>query len=430
MLLVYAAKGVRAKALCCYYYKSMRLVQVKTKPIIIVKKRRFLRWTALVLAVIIAIGAFNYLRPLPNATLSLNLPKVPQATKSVVTWPSLGEATFSAEGYDFMFSNAPPKPVSTASMAKVITVLCVLEKRPLKLGETGPTLTMTADDVMRLQQQYDQGGSHLAISEGEQLTEYQMLQAIMLPSANNIADSLAVWAFGSLEQYQKYAQDFVQRHGMLQTHIGPDASGFDPSTTSTTSDLTKLGTLALANPVVMQVAGTKSAAFKTAGEVYNVDTLLGNGILTGLKTGSNDGNSGGFIFTSNVKKGNQSIDIVGAIVNAESASSAVAYSEKLAASIANNFEVVSYTRAGQRIGTAKTAWGASAIVVATQDTTIVRWSENKLWHVEQLTPTTATQKKQIGTIRISTNGSKATTPISIIIPATPPSIVWRITHFR
>jgi len=252
----------------------------------------------------------------------------------------------------------------------------------------------------------------------------------MLPSANNIADSLAIWAFGSLDQYQKYAQDFVQRHGMLQTHIGPDASGFDPSTTSTTEDLTKLGTLALANPVVMQIAGTSSATFKTAGEVFNIDTLLGNGILNGLKTGSNDGNSGGFIFTSTTKKGNQPVNIVGSIVNAGSSSNAVAYSEKLAASIANNFEVVNYTRAGQKIGTAVTDWGASAVIVADKDTSIVRWSDDKLWHVEQLTPTTATQKKQVGNISIRTNGSKASTSISISVPASLPPTMWRITHFR
>lgn len=430
MFLVYAPAGLRAKAVYCYYYDSMRLVRVKPKPIIIVKKRRVLRVTIATLVIIIAVGTFNYLRPLQNAQITLDLPALADVTAPVVAWPTIGEATFSAVGYDFELSNAQPKPVPTASMAKVITALSVLEKRPLKLGETGPSLTMTAGDMARLQQQYDQGGSHLAISEGETLTEYQMLQAIMLPSANNIADSLAVWAFGSLDQYKSYAQDFVKRHGMLQTHIGPDASGFDPSTTSTTADLTKLGTLALGNPVIMQIAGTKSAIFKTAGEVYNTNSLLGGGVLNGLKTGSNEGNSGGFIFTSTVKKDRRSISIVGAIVNAGSSPNAVAEAEKLAASARDNFEVVHYTKVGQQVGTAKTAWGSTAAVVATKDTKVIRWKANKVWHVEQLTPIDATKKGQVGTLAVRTNGSKATTPLAIMSPVPAPSVFWRLTHFR
>jgi len=408
----------------------MRLVQVKPKVVIVVKKRRFLRASLCVLLLVSGVGVFNYLRPLPDAKITFDLPVLPNVSAPAVDWPELGEATFSAQGYDFVISNADPKPVSTASMAKVITALCVLEKRPLKLGETGPTLTMTAADTARLQQQYDQGGSHLAISEGEKLTQYQMLQAIMLPSANNIADSLAIWAFGSLDQYQKYAQDFVQRQGMPQTHIGPDASGFYPSTTSTTADLTTLGKLALRNPVIMQIAGTKSATFETAGEVFNVDTLLDDGILTGLKTGSNDGNTGGFIFTSKTKIAGQSINVVGAIVNAGSAANAVSESEKLAASIAHNFYAVKFTRAGQKIGIAKTAWGSSTAIESAKDTSIVRWSANKLWHVEQLIPTTGTKAGQIGTVSVRTNGSKDTSPIIITNPAAAPSKLWRLTHFR
>lgn len=409
---------------------SMRLVQVKPKPVVVIRKRYTLRGIAYLLVIITAIGAFNYFRPLPNAQVSLALPALPGASKVNLAWPETGSATVAAIGYDFSVSNAEPKPISTASMAKVITVLCVLEKRPLKLGETGPTLTMTADDVSRLQQQYDQGGSHLAISEGEHLTQYQMLQAIMLPSANNIADSLAIWAFGSLENYQKYAQDYVQKHGMLHTHIGPDASGFDPSTTSTTSDLTTLGKLAADNPVIMQVAGTKNATFETAGEVYNTDTLLGDGILTGLKTGSNEGNSGGFIFTSAAKKDSRNITIVGAIVDAGSSSNAVAEAERLASSVGGNFDVVNYTKAGEQVGRYTTAWGSSGVLSAKLSTSVVRWRANRLWHIEQLTPTTATQSGQIGTLTIQTNGSKASTPIIITDPAPAPSIVWRITHFR
>jgi D-alanyl-D-alanine carboxypeptidase (penicillin-binding protein 5/6) len=40
---------------------------------------------------------------------------------------------------------------------------------------------------------------------GEELSEYQALQALLLPSANNIAETLARWAFGSIDAYNAYA---------------------------------------------------------------------------------------------------------------------------------------------------------------------------------------------------------------------------------
>jgi hypothetical protein len=33
----------------------------------------------------------------------------------------------------------------------------------------------------------------------------------MLKSSNNMADSLAIWAFGSISEYQKYATEMIKR---------------------------------------------------------------------------------------------------------------------------------------------------------------------------------------------------------------------------
>lgn len=408
----------------------MRLVQVKPHLAGAEKKRLSMWWFAIVLLLVVIIGTIVYFRPLPAATVTLNLPETPKPGAPSIDWPSTGQAELSAVGYDLAISNAQPQPVSTASMAKVITALCVLEKHPLALGESGPSITMTADDVARLQEQLDQGGSHLNISEGEVLTQYQLLQGMLLPSANNIADSLAVWAFGSLDQYQKFAQQFVKQHKMLQTTIGPDASGFDPATQSTITDLTALGKLALANPVIMQVAGTQSATFETAGTVYNTNKLLSGGVLTGLKTGMNEGNTGGFIFTSSVSKANRTIPITGVIVNAGSSANAVVQAEQLAASVRDDFEHISYVKSKQIIGTAKTAWGTTTPITAAKDASVVRWRANKLWHTEQLSQIDATRPGTIGTLTIRTNGAKATSPIVITTPAAPPSAIWRLTHVR
>ena len=99
-------------------------------------------------------------------------------------------------------------------------------------GQQGPTITLSASDVALYNAYVAQQGSVVPVAAGEQISQYQMLQAIMLPSANNMADSLAIWAFGSLDAYATYANNYVARLGLSATHIGSDASGFAPNTIS------------------------------------------------------------------------------------------------------------------------------------------------------------------------------------------------------
>ncbi len=408
----------------------MRLVTIRPNmPPTQQKKRRRSRTVVFCLGLVASFLVFLYFRPLPVGVVELHMPKAPAQTQPTIDWPERGQASIGAVGYDVNMSSTAPHSVSTASMAKVITVLTVLSKKPLRPGQTGPTITMTNDDVRRYQTQLAQNGSHLAVSEGETFTEYQMLEAILLPSANNMADSLAVWAFGSLEAYQKQAQAYVNEHGLKNTHIGPDASGFDPSTTSTTADLTQLGKLALENPVVMKVAGTKSVTFETAGEVSNTNRLLG-GVLTGLKTGMNDGNSGGFIFTSTIPLATKKVYVTGAIVNAAGSSDAVSEAAKLATSMQDEFEVVTYAGKGQIVGTFKTPWGAETDVLAAQTVAVTRWRANAVWHYEKLSETDGTTSQSVGSVSVKTNGDSAKSDLVLANPVAKPSAIWRLTHLR
>ncbi len=408
----------------------MRLVQIKPQPAVRTPKRHYRQWLYLMVITISVCGVALYFRPLPPATYDIWLANPPAPKQTALAWPTEGQAGIGANGYDFFASNSKVVTVPTASMAKVITALCVLQKHPLKPSEAGPTITMTAADVARLEEQLEQGGSHLLITEGDTFTEYQMLEAMLLPSANNIADSLAVWAFGSLEAYRSYAQSYLTTKGITHTRIGPDASGFDSSTTSTVQDLTALGKLAQQQPVLMQVAGTKSVTFPTAGKVYNTNTRLGDGILTGLKTGMNEGNSGGFIFTATVTKASHTIPVTGAIVNAGSSARAVEESELLASSMEQNFEAITAATKNQVVGRVNTEWGGTAPITSAGTVQIVRWQANKAWLTHELRKTDATHAGVIGSVSLRSNGAKSSADLTIRTPVSPPSFLWRITHIR
>lgn len=192
------------------------------------------------------------------------------------------------------------RPRPTASTAKVITALAVLERKPLAPGEDGPTLTMTEADADLYRDYADRGGSAVAVGAGQQLSEYEMLVGMLLPSANNLADTLAVWAFGSLAEYRTAATQLVRSLGMTSTTVGTDASGFSSSTTSTVQDLTLLAAAAVRDPVIAEIVARDHATLSGVGVVFNTNSLLGRPGVVGLKTGTTDEAGGVFLFAARV----------------------------------------------------------------------------------------------------------------------------------
>lgn len=412
----------------------MRLVQVPSVTVR-ARSRRIRphklgrRVILLLLSIVLLSDLGLYFRPLPPAVIDISVPASVAPGEVTLVWPVVGQATVSAERYSFLLSNTPPSSVSTASMAKLLTALCILEIKPLTANQAGPVITMQQADVDRYQQEVEQGGSYLPIALGETLSERQLLEAMLLPSANNIANTAAIWAFGSLGQYQAYAINYAAKHDLKDTVIGPDASGFDPASKSTTADLTKLAKLALAEPAIVAVAGEQTAAFTTAGTVENRDYLLANGVLTGLKTGMNDGNSGGFIFTAKVTSSASTHVLTGAIVNDTGSLAAVRDAETLAKSAAADFEMIALAK-NTAIGTIHTAWGSSSNLVSERAVSVTRWKTNRAYYYDKTQSVTGMESSNVGDLYLKTDGGRDQTAIVIAHALAKPSLWWRLTTLR
>ncbi len=395
----------------------------------VVKKRAKFPWGRLFTLGLIALLTINYLRPLPDAVMTISLPQTIPAETPVLEWPTAGEAAVSAEGYDFLASNNPNVQVSTASITKIIAALTILDAKPLAPGQAGPVITMNEADVARYQMEVARDGSNLPVSVGEKLTQYQMLQAIILPSANNITDGLAIWAFGSLENYRLKAQEFVRKNGMTATVIGADASGYDPGTKSTPRDLVKLAKLAVDHPIVSEIAAQKSVTFPTAGEMRNHNRLAGNGFMTGLKTGRNDENTGGLLFSARSNMSGKAVDIVGVVIDAGTLDYAIRASQTLARSAEDDFITTTPATKGMVVGKVKTAWGAETNIVAGEDADLPRWSGSEIIRSNQLSSVTGTKAVEVGQIRFRSDGNTVSVPVGIVEPAAKPSFWWRLTRF-
>ena len=135
-----------------------------------------------------------------------------------INWPARSQASFGTLKDGVLLSSPNQTARPTASTAKLITALTILQKKPLRHGESGPILAMTGEDTALLDYYLSIGGSYATTKVGETLTQYQMLQGILITSANNFADRLAIWAFGSLEDYRQAAQDYVNSIGLKKHH--------------------------------------------------------------------------------------------------------------------------------------------------------------------------------------------------------------------
>src|SRR5438552_11824876 len=137
--------------------------------------------------------------------------------------------------------------------------------------------------------------SVVSIAVGERLTELQALQALLLPSANNIASVLARWDAGSADRFIARMNATARSLGMTDTRY-TDPSGYEDTTVSTAADQVRLVDRAMRLPVFASVVATPSATLPVAGTVNNTNTLLGHNGFVGVKTGSDEAAGGCFAF--------------------------------------------------------------------------------------------------------------------------------------
>ena len=182
-----------------------------------------------------------------------------------------------------------------ASVAKVMTAYLVLRDHPLRAGEDGPTITLTDADVADTDRRRGQHESVVSVAAGEQLSERQALQALLLPSANNIAAVLAGWDAGSVDGFVARMTAPARELDMPHTRY-TDPSGYDDATVSTAADQVRIVDRAMRLPVFASIVGTPSATLPIAGSVHNTNTLLGHNGFVGVKTGSDAAAGGCFAF--------------------------------------------------------------------------------------------------------------------------------------
>jgi D-alanyl-D-alanine carboxypeptidase (penicillin-binding protein 5/6) len=233
-----------------------------------------------------------------------------RAYDSVVGRPRRGQAALVVGG-DRPAASPHERPVPIASLAKVMTAYLVLKHYPLSGAQDGFTITITEAQAQAEAEDAAEKQSVVAVAAGEQLTERELLEALLIPSGNNIAEMLAVQVAGSETRFLADMNAEARRLGMAHT-MYTDPSGFDPSTVSTAADQLRVLQEAMRFPAFRQIVSMPSVTLPVAGTLTNYNPLIAEGYVG--KTGSDSAAQGCLAFFTHVTVGGRRMTAVGVVL--------------------------------------------------------------------------------------------------------------------
>lgn len=367
------------------------------------------------------------MRPVEPVQASLMAVSQQSVAPLDLPWPAQGQAAVGAVGYGALDGHNSDKPAPTASTAKIFTALMIMKAKPLKPGQQGPLITVTDEDVAIYQRYVSQQGSVYPVTVGEQISEYQALQALLLPSANNIADMLVTWAYGSTDEYVKQANTYFAQQGLTKTSIA-DASGFSPQTVSTARDLVLAGELLIQDPVLAGIVSQKTLEVPGIGTINSTNTLLGSDGIVGIKTGHTDEAGGCFVIALQHKVDDtHTVTIVAAVLGANDVPTAMQNSMTLANDAKLGFETRTLVRKGQTLAEYHPAWAADITAVATEDLTGLVWLPDQPDVTVNMKPVyDVAQGVELGTAGAMFGTQTVSVPVVADSSIVPPSIAWRV----
>lgn len=389
---------------------------------------------SVVFAIVILILIIGYIAvamflPMPKIDASpVTITPVPIIAQAV-SYPQYGESAIGAVGYGVIGTNGEQKSVPIASIAKTILALAVLKEKPLQVGEQGPSLIMTQTDIDLYKSNLAQNGSVVPIALDEQLSEYQLLQALLIPSGDNIADTLVNWVFGSMENYLKYANQYLTDLELKETHVA-DASGLSPQSVSSAQNLVKLGEIILKEPVLAEIVGQAKVNLPVLGDANNYNTLLGQNGVIGIKTGNTDEAGGCLLSAYKSIIDGQEMTFVLAILGASDRAKVLNDTKSFIKTNNNAFKFVTFVSSGQVVGSYNTPWGKKINAVAQKDTKILVAGKEQISIKADLRQAIKSLNTgtEMGTITVTTSSNTYSSPVILETKLSVPPFFWKLFH--
>jgi len=393
----------------------------------------WLRVGVALLLVVVAVAVVNYLRPIPSVSATPLLPasQVIPGTAPTLPWPSPGTGAVGVFGLGLVASSGNEQAIPAASVAKVMTALVVLEDKPLNKGDAGPTITLTGTDVQSYESDLADKQSVVQVLAGEQLSELQLLQGMLIPSANNFAETLARWDAGSIDAFVAKMNSRSSALHLVHTKFA-DPSGASSASASTPSDLTSLGMVAMQNDVFAQIVAMGQVNLPVAATVYNVNHVLAEDGIIGIKTGSGFNTGANFLFAANATVDGHTIVVYGCVMGVPTLDLAFSSAKTLIAAMSSTLHVRRVITRHQSIATYTTPWGPQTDLISADDVDVAEWPGMVLRQrldansivVEKPLPSSTVEGHQ----HLVLGDYVLDVPLVTADPLYPPGRFWRVTR--
>jgi D-alanyl-D-alanine carboxypeptidase (penicillin-binding protein 5/6) len=325
------------------------------------------------------------------------------------------------------------RPTPAASVAKVMTALVLLSDKPLAKSQAGPTLIITDQDVATYLADIADGQSVVPVKAGEQLTEFEALEALLIPSGNNIAETLARWDAGSVTAFvDKMNQRATALH-LTQTTFA-DPAGVSTQTVSTPSDLLALGMAAMQQEVLAQIVNMPEATLPAAGKVYNVNYVLGQSGIIGIKTGSGLNSGANFLFAAAATVDGGQMTLYGCVMGQPTLDAAFKAAVALLDTMKSALKVRQIIARNEVVGRYEIAWGGHSDLVASTNVTLVLWP-GMILRQRLDTPTPVIDRPlargtSAGKLKLVLGDQHVDVPLVTKGSLDPPGSFWRLTRIN
>lgn len=381
--------------------------------------------------VILAIGLYGpatLLGPSPPVAAHVGTHAVP-AIESVP--PALPEGGASAVTLDAkrdpLAVAGDTDAVPLASTAKIVTALVILDARPLARGRAGPAIPITLDDYRSYIDNSNADNVAVTVLPGEVWSEREMLEAMVLGSSNNHAQSLARWAFGSRAAFLDAASVWLIEHDLTSTHLA-DETGLSEHSVGTAADIARLAALAMANPTLAEILTDPTAELFTSRGVKNHNSYLPDLGITGISRSYTDAAGICLLFAATVTVRDTPLTFYGVFLGLPDWDALDAATGALMDSAAAGVTQQDLVVQGEVFATFTSPWGDTANGVANSTKAQLSWPLGPLEPVEVTTTGFSTNPRgaEVGTVSVASDDGMVTLPLTLDEPIMGPGPGWRL----
>ena len=177
-----------------------------------------------------------------ESTPSVVWPTAPtiEAESAIIMEVSTGTILYEKNIYDKHYP---------ASITKILTALIAIENSSLD-----DTVTFSHDSIFSL----EAGSTHIGMREGEQLTMADCLYALLLASANEVANAISEHVGGSKAEFAVMMNEYAKRLGCVNSNFTNPSGLHDDNHYTCAYDMALISREALANDTFRLIDSTRT----------------------------------------------------------------------------------------------------------------------------------------------------------------------------